>query len=74
MLVDRACWERGCACYDDRTDKDPVAVVKCEWVGLIRGVRVDGDNVIVSVKGGNEAARFLCGKLVAMIDAAPSAK
>ena len=30
MLIDRACFERGCACYDDRTDKDPVEVVKRE--------------------------------------------
>jgi hypothetical protein len=35
---------------------------------LVRGVRVDGDTVIVSVKGGNEAARQLCAELVAMID------
>ncbi len=35
---------------------------------LIKGVRVDGDTVIASVKGGNEAARQLCGELVAMID------
>jgi hypothetical protein len=34
MKIDRACFERGCACYDDRIDKDPVEVVKHEWVGL----------------------------------------
>ena len=34
MKIDRACYERGCACYDDRIDKDPVEVVKREWVGL----------------------------------------
>ena len=34
MLVDQACWERGCACYDDRLDKHPVEVVKRELVGL----------------------------------------
>jgi hypothetical protein len=32
MLVSKECWERGCSCYDDRVDKDPVEVVK--WVGL----------------------------------------
>jgi hypothetical protein len=32
MLVSKECWERGCSCYDDRVDKDPVKVVK--WVGL----------------------------------------
>ena len=34
MKIDRACYERGCACYDDRIDKDAVEVVKREWVGL----------------------------------------
>jgi hypothetical protein len=35
---------------------------------LMRGVRVDGDEVVISVKGGNEVARKLCAELVAMID------
>jgi hypothetical protein len=34
MLVSKQCFERGCSCYDDRVDKDPVEVVKREWVGL----------------------------------------
>lgn len=34
----------------------------------IRGVRVEDDKVIVTVKGGNDAARQLCGELVALID------
>ena len=34
------------------------------WVGLMRGVRVEGDTVIISVKGGNAAARELCGVLI----------
>jgi hypothetical protein len=37
---------------------------KRTWVGLMRGVRVEGDTVVISVKGGNEAARELCGKLI----------
>jgi hypothetical protein len=36
----------------------------------IRGARVDGDKVIVTVKGGNDAARWLCGELVALISPA----
>lgn len=31
----------------------------------IRGVRVDGDTVIITVKGGNDAARWLCGEILA---------
>ncbi len=34
MLVSKECWERGCSCYDDRVDKDPVEVVRRGWVGL----------------------------------------
>jgi hypothetical protein len=37
-------------------------------LALIAGARVDGDKVIVSVKGGNDAARFVCGAIVADID------
>lgn len=34
MIVDKACWERGCACHDDRVDGEGVAVVEKEWVDL----------------------------------------
>jgi hypothetical protein len=33
-LIDKACYERGCACYDPRVDHDGVEVVQREWVGL----------------------------------------
>ena len=33
-LIDKACYERGCACYDSRVDNDGVEVVRREWVGL----------------------------------------
>lgn len=39
----------------------------------IKGVRVDGDKVIVAVKGGNDAARWLCGEILSMLDAATAA-
>jgi hypothetical protein len=34
ILIDKACYERGCACYDSRVDNDGVEVVRREWVGL----------------------------------------
>jgi hypothetical protein len=34
MLLDKACFERGCACYDDRVDSEPVEVIRKEWIGL----------------------------------------
>lgn len=37
-------------------------------MALARGVRVDGDSVVISVRGGNEAARKLCAELVLLID------
>jgi hypothetical protein len=39
-------------------------VAQRQWVGLIRGVRVEGDTVVITVKGGNDAARELCGALL----------
>lgn len=43
-----------------RYDLEP----KRPWSNLIRGVRVEGDTVVISVKGGNDAARELCGALI----------
>lgn len=47
---------------------------KCPWVGHMRGVRVEGDTVIIAVKGGltftqNEAARDLCRELIKEMEA-----
>ena len=68
LLVDKGCAERGCMGYDSRDGDTPVEMQLMNeplpWTKLIRGVRVEGDTVIVSVKGGNEAARALCGALI----------
>lgn len=37
----------------------------------IMGVRVEDDTVVVKVKGGNDAARWLCGEFVDRIKAGP---
>lgn len=37
---------------------------KRTWVGLMRGVRVEGDTVVISVHYGNDAARQVCGALI----------
>jgi len=34
------------------------------WSKLIRGVRVEGDTVLITVKGGNDEARCLCGEII----------
>jgi hypothetical protein len=59
------------------TDPEKMVFVKPEydfeampraWAKLIQGVRVDGDTVVIKVKGGNDAARELCGALVEEIN------
>jgi vacuolar-type H+-ATPase catalytic subunit A/Vma1 len=42
----------------------PYRKPKQDWRKLIRGVRVEKDKVIIMAKGGNEAARELCGALL----------
>jgi hypothetical protein len=35
MIVEKACWERGCACYDYRLDEGvEVTLAQREWQGL----------------------------------------
>ncbi len=34
LIVDEACWERGCACHDSRDSPGIQLVEKREWVGL----------------------------------------
>ena len=33
-LINKECYERGCACYDDRVDEEAVEVVQRTWVNL----------------------------------------
>ena len=59
-----------CASIIKRTPGGGIEVVAVEygpqrtWPALMRGVRVEGDTVVITVKGGNEAARELCGALI----------
>ena len=52
------CKKSGC----ERENVKPTP--KRKWVGLMRGVRVKGDTLVITVKGGNDAARELCGALI----------
>lgn len=63
-VISPDCAERGCMAHDDRVDGPGVVIGQRQWVGLIRGVRVDGETVVISVNGGNDAARELCGELL----------
>lgn len=35
MIAERGCWERGCACYDDRLDKDGVEVCEASLIATL---------------------------------------
>ena len=37
---------------------------RSHWSKLIRGVRVENDTVVITVKGGNDEARCLCGEIL----------
>ena len=39
------------------------------WAKLMRGVRVENNTVIISLKGGNDAARQLCNELIREMEA-----
>ena len=39
------------------------------WAKLMRGVRVENNTVIISLKGGNDAARQLCNELIKEMEA-----
>jgi hypothetical protein len=65
----------GCRCKyaHVQPEQEPVGMVKdlftsTAWAKLIQGVRVDGDTVVIKVKGGNDAARELCGALIEEIN------
>ena len=53
--IDQACYDRGCACYDDRVDSDPVVVVKLEeerkrCAAIVRRAIVRNKNNIMHVQ------------------------
>ena len=39
------------------------------WANLIRGVRVENNTVIITVKKGNDSARKLCDELIKEMEA-----
>ena len=34
VIIEKACWERGCACYDHRVDEGVKVTLAREWQGL----------------------------------------
>ena len=56
MIVEKACWERGCACYDYRLDEGvEVTLVQREWVGL-----TEDEYEAIRAAGGFGKGSLLC--------------
>ncbi len=59
------------AAWRKRAEEAEAEVERPRKAWPIKGVRVEGEKVIVAVKGGNDAARWLCAELLAMIATTP---
>jgi hypothetical protein len=60
-------WSKDFSAYQTKHYTRPVytpSQAQRQWVGLMRGVRVEGDTVVITAKGGNDAARELCAALI----------
>ena len=68
MLISKECFERGCSCYDDRVDKDPVEVVERQWVGLAN------EEIAAVMHGSVEGERMLPYQFARAIEAKLKAK
>jgi len=62
--------------YSEMKDGETISVeyttppaAQRQWVGLMQGVRVEREYVVVSVHGGNRAARELCAALIQEMNA-----
>jgi hypothetical protein len=57
--IDKACYERGCACHDDRVDGETVEVVqRREWVGLTDEEIIDVLHPLVMADLSDEATDY----------------
>ena len=57
--IDKACYERGCACHDDRVDGETVEVVqRREWVGLTDEEIIDVLHPLVMADMSDEATDY----------------
>jgi 3-deoxy-D-manno-octulosonate 8-phosphate phosphatase KdsC-like HAD superfamily phosphatase len=63
LLYCREDWAKGLKVGDTLCLCTPPAAQR-QWVGLMQGVRVEREYVVVSVHGGNGAARKLCEALI----------
>lgn len=63
LKVTKVCCGDYANCHAPCTPRGRWQAQPVAWVGLMRGVRVDGDSVVISTKN-NDAARQLCAALL----------
>jgi len=54
MIVDKACAERGCPCYDSRDGEEGVEMMRKEWVMLttdeVRRIGMNEPRIMVAIR------------------------
>ncbi len=54
MIVDKACAERGCPCYDNRDGEEGVEMMRKEWVMLttdeVRRIGMNEPRIMVAIR------------------------
>lgn len=56
-------------CLQGLPMEPPPGAVEAVAAWPIQGIRVDGDKVVIAVKGGNDAARSLCREILTLREA-----
>jgi hypothetical protein len=64
MVVDKDCWERGCACYNPRIDTDAVNLDKTGWIRAIDEEMVAAHLGIASIDDSYEGAKYKLNSLI----------
>jgi len=65
MIIDKGCWERGCACYDSRIDKESVNIEQIGWLRVMDEEMVGTHLGVANLTDSYEEAKA---KLAAIID------
>lgn len=55
----------------DNNQREEIGRLRDALAWPIKGVRVEDDKVIIAVKGGNDAARWLCGEILSAHSVTP---
>jgi hypothetical protein len=64
MLVDKDCWERGCACYNPNIDTDAVNLDKTGWIRAIDEELVAAHLNVASINDSYDVAKYKLNSLI----------